>query len=228
MLSENLAEIQKNIEKETGKSSNQQVKLVAVSKTKAIPDIKQLYNLGVRDFGENKVQEMTDKMEHLPEDIQWHMIGHLQRNKVKYIAPYVYMIHSVDSLRLAQEIERQATKNNRIIPILIEVNMGREASKFGLMKEDVVGIIIEISKMKHVKVEGLMTSAPLVEDPTDNREIFQQMKQLSVDISSENIDNVDMNVLSMGMSNDYKIAIEEGSNLVRIGTKLFGNRNYNK
>ena len=223
----NLETTKKCIEEASKKSSfGQSVELIAVSKTKPIELLQEAYDQGIRAFGENKVQEMMDKFQVMPKDIEWHMIGHLQRNKVKYIIPFVSLIHSVDSQRLADEIERQAEKIHREINILIEVNMGREESKFGLLEEEVLPFLKQVENYRFVKIKGLMTSAPYVEDSEQNREIFHKMKQLSVDIEAENIDNVSMEWLSMGMSNDYQVAIEEGSNMVRIGTGIFGKRNY--
>lgn len=226
-IRQNLETTKKRIEEARKKSSfGQSVELIAVSKTKPIELLQEAYDQGIRAFGENKVQEMMDKFQVMPKDIEWHMIGHLQRNKVKYIIPFVSLIHSVDSQRLADEIERQAEKIHREINILIEVNMGREESKFGLLEEEVLPFLKQVENYRFVKIKGLMTSAPYVEDSEQNREIFHKMKQLSVDIEAENIDNVSMEWLSMGMSNDYQVAIEEGSNMVRIGTGIFGKRNY--
>lgn len=226
-IRQNLEATKKCIEEASKKSSfGQSVELIAVSKTKPIELLQEAYDQGIRAFGENKVQEMMDKFQVMPKDIEWHMIGHLQRNKVKYIIPFVSLIHSVDSQRLADEIERQAEKIHREINILIEVNMGREESKFGLLEEEVLPFLKQVENYRFVKIKGLMTSAPYVEDSEQNREIFHKMKQLSVDIEAENIDNVSMEWLSMGMSNDYQVAIEEGSNMVRIGTGIFGKRNY--
>lgn len=206
----------------------EEVTLIAVSKTKPIEDLRAAYAAGARDFGENKVQELTGKIEEMPADIRWHMIGHLQRNKVKYIAGKVSLIHSVDSYRLAEEINIQAKKNNCTIPILIEVNYAKENSKFGIAPEETKELVQEISELENVKIKGLMTIAPFVEDPEENREIFRGMKELSVDIARENIDNVEMEVLSMGMTNDYIVAVEEGSTMVRVGTGIFGARDYSR
>lgn len=197
-----------------------------MSKTKPEEDILELYQAGVRDFGENYIQELRQKQEDLPKDIRWHMIGHLQRNKVKYIAPYVTMIHSVDTIELAKTIEKEAAKNDRVIPILIEVNVAGEESKFGLAPEEVPGFVKEVSTLPHVEVKGLMTSAPFVENAEDDRPVFAQLRQLSVDIASENTDNSSISVLSMGMTNDYEVAVEEGSTMVRVGTAIFGKRDY--
>ena len=185
------------------------------------------FEQNIREFGENKVQEMCEKMEVLPKDIHWHMIGHLQTNKVKYIVGKTALIHSVDSLHLAKEIEKQATKNNVIVPILIEVNIAEEESKFGIHREETIALVREIAQMEHVHIRGLMTIAPYVENPEDNRPYFREIRQLSVDIKQENIDNVNMDVLSMGMTGDYEVAIEEGATMVRVGTGIFGARNYN-
>ena len=200
--------------------------LIAVSKTKPASDIETLYNAGVRDFGENKVQELTSKYEELPKDIRWHLIGHLQTNKVKYIVDKVHLIHSVDSVKLAKEIEKEAAKKNIIVNILVQVNVANEDTKFGLDNSEVLEIIKEISVLPHIRIKGLMTIAPFVDDGEENRKYFNQLKQLSVDIKAKNIDNVCMNMLSMGMSGDYETAIEEGATLVRVGTSIFGVRNY--
>ena len=171
---------------------------------------------------------MCDKIEQLPTDIRWHMIGHLQTNKVKYIVGRVSLIHSVDSLHLAQEIEKQAAKLDVIVPILIEVNIAEEESKFGIHKEETISLVREVATLPHIRIQGLMTIAPYVENPEDNRAYFRGIKQLSVDIARENIDNVSMDCLSMGMTGDYEVAIEEGATMVRVGTGIFGERNYNQ
>ena len=204
------------------------VTLVAVSKTKPVSMLQEIYNCGIRDFGENKVQEICEKREELPADIRWHMIGHLQRNKVKYIINDVTLIHSVDTYRLAEEINIQAKKIKRIVPILIEVNAAGETTKFGIPAEETLQLVTEISKLDSVSIKGLMTIAPFVENPEDNRVYFQKIKELSVDIAAKNIDNVSMDILSMGMTGDYTVAIEEGATIVRVGTGIFGARNYNK
>ena len=228
MLKENLAQVEKNIElacKKAGRDRSE-VTLIAVSKTKPVEMLQEIYNEGIRDFGENKVQELDQKMPVMPEDIKWHMIGHLQRNKVKYIAGKVALIHSVDTYRLAEEINIQAKKKNVIIPILIEVNIAQEESKFGTSKEDAILLVEEISKLENVRIKGLMTIAPNVSDPEENRLYFRGIKQLSVDIRNKNIDNVSMDILSMGMTGDYTVAIEEGASFVRVGTGIFGERQY--
>ena len=202
------------------------VTLIAVSKTKPISDIEELYAHGVRVFGENKVQELCEKYESLPKDIEWHMIGHLQRNKVKYIVDKVALIHSVDSVRLATQIEEEAAKKDVVVNILIEVNVAEEESKFGLKTEEVIDMVTEISKFPHIKIKGLMTIAPFTENPEDNRKYFADLKQLAVDIKAKNIDNISMDELSMGMTGDYMVAITEGATYVRVGTGIFGERNY--
>lgn len=228
MLKENYRNVQENIQRACEKvnRSVDEVTLISVSKTKPLSMLQEAYDCGAREYGENKVQEMTEKEGQLPKDIHWHMIGHLQTNKVKYIAPYVHLIHSVDSLKLAQEINRQGEKCNRSIPILIEVNIAEEESKFGIKKEETISLVREISKLPHVAIKGLMTIAPFVDDPEDNRVYFRGIKELSVDIANENIDNVCMDVLSMGMTGDYMVAIEEGATMVRVGTGIFGERDY--
>lgn len=203
-----------------------EVTLIAVSKTKPVSMLKEAYDAGARCFGENKVQEIMDKHPQLPEDIQWHMIGHLQRNKVKYIVDKVSMIHSVDSLRLAQTIEQEAAKHNVCVPVLLEVNVAQEESKFGLKMDEVLPLIETIADFPHIKVQGLMTIAPYVENAEDNRDFFRQLKKLSVDIGAKNINNVSMSVLSMGMTGDYQVAVQEGATMVRVGTGIFGERNY--
>lgn len=228
MLKENLKEVEKNISQACEKAgrNREDVTLIAVSKTKPVPMLQEIYEEGIRDFGENKVQELASKYEELPKDIRWHMIGHLQRNKVKQVIDKACLIHSVDSYRLAEEINIQAKKKNIIVPILVEVNIAEEESKFGIHREDAIQLVEEIAELENIRIEGLMTIAPYVEDPEENRQYFRNIKQLSVDITRKNIDNVTMNVLSMGMTGDYTVAIEEGATLVRVGTGIFGARNY--
>ena len=230
MLKENLELVEKRISEACARAgrAREDVTLIAVSKTKPASVLREAYDLGVRDFGENYVQELSDKMETLPKDIRWHMIGHLQRNKVKYIIDKVCMIHSVDSYRLAEEINIQAKKRRTTVPILIEVNIAGEASKFGISAEDTILLAEEIAGLENVRIKGLMLIAPYVSDPEENRVHFQKMKQLSVDIADKNIDNVSMEILSMGMTGDYTVAIEEGATMVRVGTGIFGERNYNR
>lgn len=229
VLKENYERVLENVKKACEKVNRDpsEVTLISVSKTKPVEMLEEIYNAGSRDFGENKVQEMCDKMEKLPEDIKWHMIGHLQTNKVKYIVGKCQLIHSVDSLKLAEEIEKQATKVDVKVPILVEVNIANEETKFGITKEEAISLVKSISLLPHVQIKGLMTIAPYVDDPEENRAYFHQICQLSVDIKKQNIDNVCMDILSMGMTGDYMVAIEEGSTMVRVGTGIFGERNYN-
>ena len=230
MITENLEQVRKNIE-EACRAVNRdpgEVTLISVSKTKPVSMLQEAYDAGSRDFGENKVQEIMDKYPQLPSDIRWHMIGHLQRNKVKYIVGQVALIHSVDSYRLAEEINIQAKKKNIIVPILVEVNIAHEESKFGISEEDAIQLVEEIAELENVRIKGLMTIAPYVENAEDNRLYFRKIKDLSVDIAAKNIDNVSMEILSMGMTGDYEVAIEEGATMVRVGTGIFGERNYNK
>ena len=228
MITENLEQVRKNIDEACRMAGRdpKEVTLIAVSKTKPVSMLKEAYDAGARCFGENKVQEIMDKHPQLPEDIQWHMIGHLQRNKVKYIVDKVSMIHSVDSLRLAQTIEQEAAKHNVCVPVLLEVNVAQEVSKFGLKMDEVLPLIETIADFPHIKVQGLMTIAPYVENAEDNRDFFRQLKKLSDDIEAKNINNVSMSVLSMGMTGDYQVAVQEGATMVRVGTGIFGERNY--
>ena len=229
MISENINDVKNKIEKICIKAnrSPDEVTLIAVSKTKPIEMLEAAYQSGIRDFGENKVQELQEKIPKMPKDVKWHMIGHLQTNKVKYIVDKVYMIHSVDSLRLAEEISKEAVKKNVIVKILIEVNVAEEESKFGVSVAETRDLVRRVAILPGVKIEGLMTIAPYVENDSENRVYFNKLKQLSVDINKENIDNVSMRVLSMGMTGDYLVAIEEGATYVRVGTGIFGERNYN-
>ncbi|WP_303000590.1 YggS family pyridoxal phosphate-dependent enzyme [Eubacterium sp.] len=229
MILENIKQVEENIIKSCEKVGRdpKEVTLIAVSKTKPYTAIEEALPSGVLDYGENKVQELTEKYEILPKDIRWHMIGHLQRNKVKYLVGKVELIHSVDSLRLANQIETEFAKKNEIANILIEVNMANEESKFGITSETTEQLVREISKLEHIRIKGLMTIAPYTDNPETNRVYFRNMKKLSVDIEEKNIDNVSMNVLSMGMTGDYQVAIEEGATMVRVGTGIFGERNYN-
>lgn len=227
MISENLRDINENIEKackNAGRSTDS-VHLIAVSKTKPVEMLKEAYDLGCRIFGENRVQELQEKMPALPDDIKWHMIGHLQTNKIKYIIGKVALIHSVDTLHLAEAINKEASKNNCIQDVLIEINVAGESSKFGTADMDVnKQLIKDVSALKNIRLKGLMTVAPYTDDPEDNRVYFKALKQLSEDMR-EYFDGEP--VLSMGMTGDYMVAIEEGATYVRVGTGLFGERNYN-
>lgn len=228
MLKNNFEAVEEKIQaacKRAGRK-REDVTLIAVSKTKPVEMLQEAYNLGNRIFGENKVQEIVDKYDALPDDISWHMIGHLQRNKVKYIIDKVTLIHSVDSLRLAETIEKEAAKKGITADILIEVNAAREDTKFGVMPENTKELVSDISRLPHIRIKGLMTIAPFVDNPEENRIHFQRLHNLAVDIGENKSDNVTMGVLSMGMTNDYEIAIEEGATMIRVGTGLFGARDY--
>ncbi|MCI8798244.1 MAG: YggS family pyridoxal phosphate-dependent enzyme [Lachnospiraceae bacterium] len=226
MIRENLEAVKKSMADSGRKAGRDpgEVTLIAVSKTKPVSSLGEAYDTGIRDFGENKVQELLDKMQELPSDIRWHMIGHLQRNKVKYIVGKVALIHSVDSLRLAEEISREAMKQKTETDILIEVNVAGESSKYGVSVEEAPVLVSRIATLPAVHIRGLMTIAPFTEDAEENRPYFRRLKQLSVDIRQKNIDNVSMDILSMGMTGDYSVAIEEGATCVRVGTGIFGER----
>ena len=228
MISENIKKVQNNIIDAAQKAGRdpKEVTLIAVSKTKPVEALQEAYDAGMRDFGENKVQEIVEKYDKLPQDIRWHLIGHLQTNKVKYIIDKVYMIHSVDSYKLACEISKHAQKHNVIMPILIEVNVANEETKFGVKPENTEELVKMISQLPAISVKGLMTVAPFTENPEENSTYFSTLKQLLVDINAKNIDNVNMDCLSMGMSGDYMVAINEGSTYVRVGTSIFGQRQY--
>lgn len=230
MIAENIEKVQQNVSAACAKAGRrpEEVTLITVSKTKPVALLQEAYAAGSRDFGENKVQELLDKLPQLPDDIRWHMIGHLQRNKVKYIVGKVYLIHSVDSLRLAEEISKEALKKQVDVNILVEVNVAQEESKFGTTTAEAISLVEAISKLPGIHVKGLMTIAPYVEDEEANRVIFQKLRQLSVDIKKKNIDNISMNVLSMGMTGDYRVAVEEGATYIRVGTGIFGERDYCK
>ena len=228
MLADNYDLVQENIInacRDCGRDPGE-VTLIAVSKTKPVNMLQEIYDHGCRHFGENKVQELVEKYEVLPKDIKWHMIGHLQRNKVKYIVDKAALIHSVDSLRLAEEISKEAIKRQVEADILIEVNVAEEESKFGTVLNEAEELIRQAAKLPGIHIKGLMTIAPYVEDPEENRQYFAQLRQLSVDIGGKNIDNVSMDFLSMGMSGDYQVAVSEGATYVRVGTGIFGERQY--
>ena len=229
MIRDNIAIIEQQIEQACTAAGRQrdEVTLIAVSKTMPKEAITEVYQTGIRCFGENKAQEMMHKHDSLPEDIKWHMIGHLQRNKVKYVVGRAAMIHSVDSFRLAQEISREAVKRMVDINILLEVNVAMEESKYGLPVAEVPDMVKEIAGLPNIYIKGLMTVAPFAENPEDNRKYFKKLKELSVDITKKNIDNMTMDILSMGMTNDFTVAIEEGATHVRVGTGIFGERQYN-
>ena len=228
MVSENLKVVEENIIRACERSGRKRsdVTLIAVSKTKPVTMMEEAIASGVSIFGENKVQEILKKQPLLPGGAEWHLIGHLQRNKVRSIAGKVAMIHSVDSLRLAEQIQKEYQIQDLTAKILVEVNIAREESKFGLMPEETEEVIREIAKMPNIKVCGLMTIAPFVQDPEENRIHFKNLRKLLVDINSKNIDNISMMGLSMGMTVDYEVAIEEGATFVRVGTGIFGSRQY--
>lgn len=228
MIKDNLEAVHQNIKKacENADRNEEEITLIAVSKTQPVSMLMQAYDCGCRDFGENKVQELISKYEAMPEDVRWHMIGHLQTNKVKYIIDKVCLIHSVDSLKLAQEISVQAVKKQINVSVLIEVNIAQEETKFGVKPEEAEKLICEAALLPGISIKGLMTIAPFSEDAEENRQYFKQLKQLAVDISRKNIDNVNMNILSMGMTGDYITAVEEGASCVRVGTGIFGERQY--
>lgn len=200
--------------------------LLAVSKTKPVEMLQDVYDAGCRDFGENKVQEIMDKIDKLPSDIRWHMIGHLQTNKIKYIIDKVYMIHSVDTLHLAEAISKEAVKKNVNVRILLEVNVAGEESKFGGGLDEARVLFEEASKLPNLTVCGLMTIAPYVEDAEENRQYFAQLRELSVDLFGKKTDNKRGVELSMGMSGDYPVALQEGSTIIRVGSNIFGERIY--
>ncbi len=217
-IKENLEEIKQNIP--------EGVTLLAVSKTKPLEDLEEAYKYGMRDFGENKVQELLKKEEVFHKDVRWHLIGHLQTNKVKYLVDKVYLIHSLDSIKLLSELEKVYKKNNKKINTLIEINIGREESKTGIMEEDLENFLIEVEKCSNVLVKGLMVIIPKGNEES-NRKYFRRTKWIFDQLKKKNYRNISMDILSMGMTNDYNIAIEEGSTMVRVGTGIFGERDYN-
>lgn len=229
-VTENLKEVEKRIcaACERAGRDRSEVTLIAVSKTKPIEMIEEAVNAGITIFGENKVQELVQKHDEMQDGLEWHMIGHLQTNKVKMLPGRTKMIHSVDSIHLAEEIDKQYKKAGEIAHVLIEVNMAGEESKFGLAPQDVESFLDEITKFANIFVHGLMTIAPFVEDANENRKIFTDLKKLLIDMRRKNNDNIDMRELSMGMTGDYEVAIEEGATFVRVGTGIFGARNYQK
>lgn len=228
MSIENYRNVLKHVEEACRRAGRdpKEVTLIAVSKTKPVSMIEELLPEGVLDFGENRPQELKEKYEILPKDLRWHMIGHLQRNKVKYVVGRSCLIHSVESLRLAEAIQEEAEKKQLVMPVLVEVNMAQEDTKYGLTAEETPEFISQISKFSNLQVNGLMTIAPFVENPEDNRIHFRNLYKLFIDIKGRNLDNVNMCNLSMGMTNDYEIAIEEGATMVRVGTGIFGERVY--
>lgn len=230
MIRKNLETVEKNIQMACEKAGRDRkdVTLIAVSKTKPVSDIREAMDCGITVFGENKVQEIRDKTEEIKEPLDWHMIGHLQVNKVKFLPGKVCMIHSVDNIKLADEIEKQAAKHDIVMDVLVEVNMAGEDTKFGLTPEQTADFVKEISKNSHLNIRGLMTIAPFTDDPESNRVYFKGLRELKDSINAMNIPNVNMDTLSMGMTGDYQVAIEEGATFVRVGTGIFGERNYMK
>ena len=221
--------IAKNIELFKSKIP-EHVQLVAVSKTKPIEDLKSAYQAGQRIFGENKIQEMASKHEVLPKDIEWHMIGHVQTNKVKYMAPFVHLIHAVDSFKLLKEINKQALKNNRTINCLLQLKIATEDTKFGLNKEELLSIVSHegLKNLQNIHIVGLMGMASFSESETQIKDEFNFLKATFEEIKNSALStNCKMEILSMGMSGDYQLAINCGSNMIRVGSAIFGHRNYN-
>lgn len=217
--------IKQNIEELKSKIP-EEVKLLAVSKTKPLEELEEAYIAGMRDFGENKVQELVKKSENFHDDVRWHFIGQLQSNKVKYLLDKVYLIHSLGSFSLLKEIEKVFGKADRVANTLIQINIGKEESKSGILEEDLYDFIEEIEKCKHVSVKGIMVIIP-IGDEESNRKYFRRTKEIFDELKEKKYKNITMEILSMGMTHDFMTAIEEGSNLVRIGTGIFGERNYN-
>lgn len=216
-IKENIEYLKKNIPDD--------VKLLAVSKTKPLEYLEEAYQCGIRDFGENKVQELVEKYENFHKDVRWHLIGHLQTNKVKYLVDKVFLIHSLDSVNLLNQIEKVFGKAGKIADTLIQINIGREESKTGIFEEDLENFLVEIEKCDHVSVKGIMVIIPQG-DEESNRRYFRKTKQIFEGLKAREFKNITMQILSMGMTHDYETAIEEGSTLVRIGTGIFGERNY--
>ena len=229
MIKENLEEVREKIHQACQRSGRREedVTLISVSKTKPVEMLREAYEAGSRDFGENRVQEIMEKYGQMPEDVRWHMIGHLQKNKVRQVIDKAVLIHSVDTVELAEQIEKDAAKRDLTVDILLEVNVAEEESKFGFRTEEVEAAVMKIKEFPHVHIKGLMTIAPFVSNSEDNREVFKKLYQLYVDIRSKNIDNVNMSVLSMGMTGDYEVAVEEGATMIRVGTGIFGARTRN-
>lgn len=227
-IEQNIIDVKKRINEAALKSGRNpdEILLLAVSKTIDVPKIKEAVNFGLNSLGENRVQEIMEKYEPMGEGINWHLIGHLQTNKVKYIIDKVCLIHSVESLKLAEEINKRAEKAGVVMDILVEVNMADEESKFGIKPKDCENFIRQLSLLKNINVKGLMTVAPFTENPEENRIYFKEMKKLLIDINNKKIDNINMTELSMGMTGDFCVAIEEGATIVRVGTGIFGERFY--
>ena len=226
-ISDNLLKVQENINNALIRAGRKDdVTFIAVTKTVDVQRINEAIKAGAKNLGENKVQEVMDKFDKINDKVNWHMIGHLQTNKVKYIIDKVCLIHSLDRISLAEEIDKRAKGKNIIKDVLLEVNIGEEESKFGLKKEEVVPFVENVLNFENLRIKGLMTVAPFSEKPEDVRYVFRELKKLGENIESRHYENVEMKFYSMGMTNDYEIAIEEGSNMVRIGTAIFGKRVY--
>ncbi|MBC8542965.1 YggS family pyridoxal phosphate-dependent enzyme [Bianquea renquensis] len=225
-LRNNLESVRDSIARAAARAGRnpEDVLLLPVTKTLGADVVEQAWQLGIRQVGENKVQEILSKKEVMGEKMQFHMIGHLQRNKVHQVLDKVCLIHSVDSVRLAEEINREAEKKGLTARILLELNVAREESKYGILEEDLDALLQNLARFQHIRVEGLMTVAPFVENPEENRKIFRRMREIFIDIRQKKVNNIDMQILSMGMTNDYEIAVEEGATIVRVGTGLFGHR----
>jgi pyridoxal phosphate enzyme (YggS family) len=221
-----MVNIRENLHKYQSEATAYDATLVAISKTKPQEDLQRAYEAGQRDFGENKVQELSEKYERLPKDIRWHMVGHLQRNKIKYIAPFVHLIHSIDSLRLLQAVNKEGNKCNRVIDVLLQVHIASEETKFGFTSSELKALLssTELAQLHHVRIAGLMGMATNTTNEDQVRTEFKSLKELFENLKTQ----YPMNILSMGMSGDYQIALEEGSSMVRIGSAIFGSRNYDK
>ena len=226
IIRENIGNITEKIRLAAERSGRnpQDITIIAVTKTIEPERIKTAIDTGLYDLGENRVQELCEKYDNIDRACRWHLIGHLQTNKVKYIIDKIHMIHSVDRLELAQEIQKRAERAGRVINVLVQVNVAKEETKFGIHEEQVIELVKNLSYLGNIKVKGLMTIAPFTETSEEVRHIFRGLRKLLIDIRGENIDNIDMDFLSMGMSNDFEVAVEEGSNMVRIGTAIFGHR----
>lgn len=227
-LADRLQQVLENIARAAEKSGRrpEDVQLVAVTKTMPVPVIKEAIGLGVTRIGENKVQEIREKYDQIDEDVEWHMIGHLQSNKVKYILDKVALIHSLDRMSLAWELEKKAAKKGVQVPVLVQVNVAEEESKFGLRVPEVLPFLEKLADFPHIAVKGLMTMAPYVSDPEQTRPVFSGLRELRDKIAAQKYEHVRMDILSMGMTNDYQVAIEEGATMVRIGSAIFGERRY--
>jgi len=225
-IKSNVETVRKKIAEAAVKSGRkpEDINIVAVTKTKGIEVINEAIKEGIQDLGENRVQELLEKYDNIDNRCRWHLIGHLQTNKVKYIIDKVSLIHSLDRLELAKEIQKRAERADRVMDVLVQVNVAGEESKFGISPSEVREFLLKVREYKNLKVRGLMTIAPFAENPEDIRWVFRDLNKIFIDIKHENIDNICMDYLSMGMSNDYEIAVEEGSNMVRIGTSIFGKR----